>query len=70
MQGIRNSLAQAMGAGFFHKSGGTINIRNTNKNQRSAQEQIAINGDKAAKRSVDELSRALLKMLQQLQAIK
>lgn len=70
MQGIRNSLAQAMGAGFFYKSGGTINIRNTNKNQRSAQEQIAINGDKAAKRSVDELSRALLKMLQQLQAIK
>lgn len=70
MNDITDAVARAMGAGFFYKSGGTINIRNTNKNQRSAQEQIAINGDKAAKRSVDELSRALLKMLQQLQAIK
>lgn len=60
------SYARATGASMYYKSGGSINIKNTNKNQRSAQEQIAINGHKAAKRSVDELSKALLKMLQQL----
>ena len=54
------------GAGLFYKSGGTINIRNTNKNLRSAQEQIAINSAKSAKRSVDELSKALFKMLAEL----
>ena len=64
---LNDDYFDSLGAGvFIRKSGGTINIKNTNKNQRSAQEQIAINGHKAAKRSVDELSKALMKMLQQL----
>lgn len=63
--------SKQLGAGwgiksFWMKSGGTINVRTTNKNQRPAEEQIAINSAKAAKRSVDELSKALLKMLAQL----
>lgn len=65
------SRSQKRGAGsgvqsLWMKSGGTVNIRTTNKNQRPVEEQIAINSAKAAKRSVDELSKALLKMLAQL----
>lgn len=72
MQNIMRKYSRGIGAGMlYYKSGGsTVNIKSTNKNQRSAQEQIAINGHKAAKRSVDELSKALLSMLKQLQAMK
>lgn len=67
MRALGESYTRAMGAGIItRKSGGTINIKNTNKNLRPAQEQIAINSAKAAKRSVDELSKALMKMLAQL----
>lgn len=72
MQDIMRKYSRGIGAGMlYYKSGGsTVNIKSTNKNQRSAQEQIAINGHKASKRSVDELSKALLSMLKQLQAMK
>lgn len=63
---LMRKYSKASGAGLFFKSGGTINVKTTNKNQRPAQEQIAINSAKSAKRSVDELSKALLKMLAQL----
>ena len=66
MWDLMRKYSRAAGAGFFYKSGGTINIKTTNKNLRPAQEQIAINSAKSAKRSVDELSKALLKMLAQL----
>lgn len=67
MYNLMNRYSRGTGAGLIYaKSGGTINIKTTNKNQRPAQEQIAINSAKSAKRSVDELSKALLKMLAQL----
>lgn len=55
---LTNKYASASGAGiFYQKSGGSI---------RPAQEQIAINGDKAAKRGTAKFSDNLMKMLQQL----
>ena len=68
MQDLMRKYSKGIGAGMlYYKSGGsTVNIKSTNKNQRSVQEQIAINSAKSAKRSVDELSKALLKMLEQL----
>lgn len=68
MQDLMRKYSRGIGAGMlYYKSGGsTVNIKSTNKNQRSVQEQIAINSAKSAKRSVDELSKALLKMLAQL----
>lgn len=72
MENIMRRYSRGIGAGmlYFKSGGNTVNIKNTSKNQRPAQEQIAINGHKAAKRSVDELSKALLSMLKQLQAMK
>ena len=51
---------------IYYKSGGNINIKNTNYNNRSAQDQIAINSAKGTQKHINEISRALLKMLQQL----
>lgn len=67
MEQITKAYNRTMGASIIsRKSGGSVTIKNSNKNLRPAQEQIAINSAKAAKRSVDELSKALLKMLAQL----